>query len=186
MAGFDDGRFGFFPVFVGADIFAAVIFVAQGYLCIVVVEAECFEYGEDDVHDAQEFVFYLVGAAEDVCVVLREAAHACQSMELAALLVTVYGAEFGDAHGQVFIGAGLAGIDFAVVRAVHGFEHVFFAFVGRVYGLERVFAVFGVVARGDVELFAAYVGCDDLLVAVACLYFLEECFEAQSQVGAFG
>ena len=85
-------------------------------------------------------------------IVLREAAHAGQTVQLTALLVAIDGAELGQAQGQVFVGTRLPGIDGAVVRAVHRFEEILFTFFGSGDGLERVFAVFGIVAGGDVEV----------------------------------
>ena len=54
------------------------------------------------VHD---FVFDLVRSAEDVRVVLGEAADAKESVEHAGALVAVDGAEFAEPHRQVAIAA---------------------------------------------------------------------------------
>ena len=91
-------------------------------MCLVVVEVECLEDIEDDIHHFEELVFDLLGGAEDVCIVLRKSAYASQSMEFARLLVAVYGAEFGDTQGQFAIAAREGAEDFAVVGAVHGLE----------------------------------------------------------------
>ena len=91
------------PVFVAADVFFLVGGVAQRYLCLVVVKFQSLEDVEDDIHHLEELVFDLLGGAEDVGVVLREAAHAGQAVELAALLVAVYGAKLGQALGQVAV-----------------------------------------------------------------------------------
>ena len=180
FAGFDDGGFGFGPVFVGADVFGFVVGVAEGYLGFEFVEAEGFEYYLDDFHHFDEFIFDLVGATEDVGIVLGEGADAGEAVEFAALFVAIDGAEFGDAKGKVFVGVGLVFEDHAVVGAVHGFEEVLFAFFGGGDGAERVGAVVVPVAGGDVELFATDVRGHDLLVAVAFLDFGEEGLKAKA------
>jgi hypothetical protein len=57
--------------------------------------------------------------AEEVGVVLGEAADAGHAVELAGLLPAIDGAELGEAHGQVAVGVRLRGEDLDVVRAVH-------------------------------------------------------------------
>ena len=117
-------------------------------------------------------------------VVLCEAAHAGESVQLAALLVAEDGAELCDAQRQVFVGARLAGVDFAVVGAVHGLEHVFLVLFGRVDRLERIFPVVGIVARGNVEALAADAGRDDLLIVVGTQEAAQEFLQAQAQLRA--
>ena len=119
-------------------------------------------------------------------VVLREGAHAGQSVQLAGLFVAIDGTELGDAQGQVTIAAGLPGEDFAVVRAVHGFQHVLFVLLGGVDGLEGVLAVVGIVSAGDVEVLRADVRGDDLLVAETLLHLAQVVLQAQAQVGTLG
>ena len=46
----------------------------------------------------KEFILHLVGTAEYMGIVLREAPHTCQAMKLAALLVTAHCTEFGNAQ----------------------------------------------------------------------------------------
>ena len=149
-------------------------------------EIEGLEHVEHDVNHLHELLLHLVGAAEDVGIVLREAAHAGEAVQLARLLVAVHGAELGEAHGQVAVAAGLGFIDFAVVRAVHRLEEEFLAGVGRFDGLERVGAVLLVVAAGHVQLFGADVGRDDGLVAGLHLGLAQELLEALAQGRAFG
>ena len=185
FASLDNGVFGLFPVFFRTDILLAVHLVAQGNLCLKVFEVEGLEDNHDDVHHTQELVLYLVRTAEDVRVVLGKAAHTRQSVQLTALFVTVHGAELCEAQGQVLITAGLPSVNGAVVRAVHGLEHILLAFFGRVDRLERVFAILGIVSGSDVEVLRADVRRHHLLVAVALLDFLQEILEAQAERGAF-
>ncbi len=180
----DDRRLGLLPVLVRADVLLAVVGVAQRDLRRVVVELERLEDVEHDVDHALELLQQLVGAHEQVGVVLREASDARQTVQLARLLVAVYGAELGQTHRQLLVGAGLRAVDLAVVGAVHRLEQVLLALDGGVDGLERVLAVLGVVARGDVELLVADVGGDDLLVAVLLLHAAQELLQAVAQRGA--
>ena len=174
------------PVFVGADVFLLVGGVAERNLSLEVFKFKSLEDVEDDVHHLEELVFDLLGGAVDVGVVLREAAHSGQSVELAALLIAVDGAKFGQSQWQVAVAAGERTEYFAVVGAVHRFEQVFLTFLGGVDRLERIFAIFGIVARGDIEVLVADVGRDNLLVTVFFLNFAQELFEAVAQGGSFG
>ena len=60
--------------------------------------------------------------AEEVGVVLGEAADAGHAVEFAGLFPAVDGAELGEAHGEVAVGVRLRGEDLDVVRAVHRLE----------------------------------------------------------------
>ena len=186
LTSFNNGLLCFFPVFIAADVFFLVIGVAQRYLYLHFGKVECLENNVDDIHHFQKLVFHLIRAAEDVCIVLREGAYACKSVQFAALLVAIHGAEFGHAHRQVFVGAGFVFVYFAVMRAVHRFQQVFFPFFGGMNGLERVFAVFGVMSRSNVQQFVAYVRCHYLLIFVFALNFFQKIFESKSQCSTFG
>ena len=71
-----------------------------------------------------------------------------------------------------------------MVRAIHGLEKELFTLLRRVDRLERVLAVFGVVARGYVEVFAADVRRHNLLVAVFLLDLLEKLLKFESELCA--
>ncbi len=71
------------------------------------------------VHAAGNLVEQLVRRAEQVGVVLAEAADAGHAGQLARLLVAVDLAEFGDADGELAVAVGFGGVDADVVRAVH-------------------------------------------------------------------
>ena len=68
------------------------------------------------------------------------------------------------------------------MRTVHWLEEELFAFLRRVDRLERVLAIFGIVAGGDVEVFAADVRRHNLLVAVFLLDLLEELLKFESKL----
>ena len=142
----DDGLLCSFPVLFGADVLFAVHLVAEGNLSLIVLELQSLEDDEDDVHDAEEFLLYLVGTAEKVGVVLRKSAYTGQTMELTALFVAVDGSELCQTQGKVLVATGLPGVDSAVVGAVHGLEEVLFALFGSGDGTERVLSVLGVVS----------------------------------------
>ena len=186
LGGLDDGAFGLLPVFVRSDVFLLVVGITQRNLCRIVVELERFENIEHDVDHFFELFEQLVGAYEHVGVVLREAAHTGQAVQLARLLVAIHRAELRQAHRQLLVGAGLRAVDFAVMGAVHRLEQILFALDRGVDRLERVLAVFGVVAGGHVQFLIADVGRDDLLVAVLLLYAAQELFQAVAQGSAFG
>ncbi len=186
LTSLDDRSLGLLPVFVGTNIFLLIIGVAERNLCGVLSEVEGLEDVEDDVHNLLELLLDLVGTNEDVGVVLSKATNTSQTMELATLLVAVYGAELCVAQRQVAIGAGLGTVDFAVVRAVHRLEQILLALDWGVDGLEAVLAILSVVTRGDVEGLVADVGSDDGDVAVAFLNIAEELLETATQTCAIG
>ena len=186
LRGTDDRLLGLLPVFVRTDVLFAVRFVAQRDLGGVVVEFQRAEDVENDVDHLLELFEQLVGAHEHVGVVLREAAHARQAVQLARLLVAVDRAELRQTDRQILVRAGFDLVDLAVVGTVHRFEQVLLALDGGMDRLERILAVFGVVARRDVQLLVADMGRDDLLVAVLLLHRAQELFQPVAQRGALG
>ena len=77
--------------------------MTQRDLRFVIVEFECLEDDEDDVHHVEELLFHLVGAAEDVGIVLRKSAHTGQTVKFTALFVAIDRAKFCDAQGQILV-----------------------------------------------------------------------------------
>ena len=117
-----------------------------------------------EVEDPQDLGLDLLGRAEDVGVVLGEAAHAEQAVQGAAALVAVDGAELGPAQGQVAVGAHPGLVDLDVEGAVHRLDVV----VLPVDVHRRVHAVLveAEVARGLPEDLAADVrGVEDVVAA---------------------
>ena len=72
-----------------------VVGVPGGELDFELLEAEGFEDGFGEVDAGDDFVFDLLGGAEDVGVVLGKAADAEQAVHGAGALVAVDVAEFG-------------------------------------------------------------------------------------------
>ena len=117
-------------------------------------------------------------------VILRETANTRQAVQFAALFVTINGAELSQAQRQITVGTGKGFVYLAVVRAIHGLEKELFALLRCVDGLERVLAVFGVVARGYVEVFATDMRRHNLLVTVLLLDLLEKLLQFESELCA--
>ena len=90
-------------------------------------------------------------------VVLCEAAHAREAGQLAAFFVTVDRAELRQAQRQVAVGAHLALVDHAVMRAVHRLDQEFL--VVHFDGRELAVAVVRVVPGRAVQVQVADVGC---------------------------
>ena len=107
------------PVLVGAH----GVLRAGGQLDEV-LEAELGVDLVDQVHDVGDLVGDLVGAHEDVRVVLGEAAHAEQAVQRAAQLVAVHQTQLAHAQRQLAVGVGLAAIDQHAAGAVHGLHAV--------------------------------------------------------------
>src|SRR6185312_546327 len=105
-----------------AHIFVAVR-VAQTDTHAIFVHAEHAENDLDQLQAARHFLRNLLFGAEQMCVVLREAAHASHAAEFARLLEAIDGAELGEADRQIAIAVLLAGINAYMVRTVHRLQH---------------------------------------------------------------
>jgi hypothetical protein len=104
FSAFSSERVGQLPLLVGVPTeVLAVVRVPGGELDLEFVEAEGIQHFEREVEAADNFVFDLIGSAEDVGVVLGKAAHAQQAVHHPGALVTIDGAEFAQAHGQIAI-----------------------------------------------------------------------------------
>ena len=114
-------------------------------------EAEIRIDREDQVVDLQALGGELILGAEDMRVVLGEAAHAQQAVQRAGGLVAMHHAEFGQADRQVAIAFEPVLEDLHMAGAVHRLDRepalVFGLVAGRLRG-EHVLAVPAPVARG--------------------------------------
>ena len=100
-------------------------------------------------YDALDLVLDLVRGHEDVGVVLREAAHAHQTVQRAGQLVTVHQTQLAAAHGQVAVGPRLALVDQNAAGAVHGLDgEVHVVDHGGVHVLLVVIPVAGALPQG--------------------------------------
>ena len=179
----DDGLLGTLPVLFATDILIALDLVTKGDLSFEALEVQRLEDDEDDIHHLAELFLDLVGTAEEVGIVLREATHTRQTVELTALLVAIDRTELSQTLGQVTIGVRTKSLeDLTVVRAVHWLEHELFALLRRSDGAEGVRTVLRPVTRGDVELLRADMWGDDLLIAELLLDLLEEVLQTQAEL----
>ena len=133
------------PHFIRTDILFLVIGVAQTDLCLEIIKVKGTEDNLNNLHYADKLVLYLIRTAVNVSIVLCKAAYTGQSVQFTTLLVTVYGSELGQTQRQILVTAGTPCEDFAVVRTVHGLEHVFLALFGGMDRLEAVLAVMSIV-----------------------------------------
>jgi hypothetical protein len=78
----------------------------------------------DEVQTAHNLRLKLVAAAEDVGIILHEAAHAREASEGAAELVAVQDAKLCESKRHFAVGTALGAEHEAVARAVHGLEGV--------------------------------------------------------------
>ena len=90
----------------------------------VLVESERLHHGERKIDARLDLRFDLLRHAEDVRVILREAAHAQQAVQHARALVAIHGAQLGQAHRQLAIAAQARFVNQDVARAIHGLELV--------------------------------------------------------------
>ena len=151
-----------------------VLRIPGGKLGLEFVEAEIFQHFERELQAADDFVFDLIGSAEDVRVVLGKAAHAQQAVHHARALVAIDRAEFAQAHRQVAIGLQRIFVDQDVAGAIHGLEAIFG--VVELHGVEHVLRVVALVARGVEQLAARHVRRADQRVAAAQVLFAHPVF----------
>ena len=104
---------------------AHVLLRAGGQSDAVIGETEGFHQLEGQFQHAANFVLNLLRAAEDMGVVLGEAAHPHQAMQHAAALVAVNRAQLGETQGQFAVAAQGRAVDGDVERAVHWLQVVF-------------------------------------------------------------
>ena len=139
------------PILVATDIFLTVHLVTQGDLSLEVLEIHRLEYDRDDVHYVQEFLLYLIGAAEDMSIILRKATYTGQSVQLSTLLIPANRTELSETQRQVLIRTRRVFIDHTVMRTVHRFQEVFLTLLRCMDRLERILSVFSVVAGGNIQ-----------------------------------
>ena len=100
---FLDGFFRLVPIFLGADVLAWVLWVAEADLGDEVLEVECFEDVQHEVNDLADLFLHLVLGAENVGIILGESTNARQTVEFAALLVAVNRPKLRQTHRQIAI-----------------------------------------------------------------------------------
>ena len=139
---------------------------------------------DGELQAVDDFVFDLLRRAEDVGVVLGEAAHADQAVQHAGALVAVDRAQLAQPHRQVAVAALLVLVDQDVERAVHGLELVFG--VVQLHAREHVLRVETGVAGGLPEIDARHVRRVDQRVAALQVLVAHPVFELLADDAALG
>ena len=124
------------PLFFRAQEALPLVRVPGGKLGLVLVEAEGFQHGERELHAADDLVLDLFGGAENMGVVLGEAADAQQPVHHARTLVPIDRTEFAQPHRQVAVRLQRIFVDQDVARTVHGLQAIFG--VVQFHGVEHV------------------------------------------------
>src|ERR1039457_5915799 len=172
------------PILVGAGVGGAVFGIPGGELDFEFVEAEGLEHGRGEVDAGYDFIFNLTRHAEDVRIVLCEAANAQQPMHGAGALVAIDVAELGVARGQVAIALGRIFVDEDVAGTVHRLETIFG--IVQLHGRVHVAGIVAFVAA-DLPKFATHdVGGEDQVVAAAKTLFAHPVFHDLADDAALG
>ncbi len=172
------------PLIGASGVGLLVVRVPGGKLDLVLVESVDAQHFEREVDAADDFVFDLLGRAEDVGVVLGEAAHAQQAVHDAGALVAIDGAELAVARGQIAVGLERVLVDEDVERTVHGLHAVFR--VVQFHGGEHVLRVVAGVAGGLPEVGAGDVRREDERVAAAEILVAHPVFHLLADEAALG
>src|SRR6266853_5288222 len=163
------GVVGQVPLVFTAEETLFVFRIPGGKLGLELVEAEGLQHGKRKFEAADDFVFDLVGSAEDVSVILGKAADAQQAVHYSRTLVAIDGAEFAQAHRQIAIRLQRIFVDKNVAGTVHRLEAIFG--VVEFHGVEHVLRVVAFVARGKKQLAAGHVRrYDERIAAVQVLF----------------
>src|SRR5690348_14580405 len=93
-------------------------------LHFVAVESEILHHGKRKIHAGLDFTLDLIWPAEDMRVILREAADAQQSMKDSSALIAINRAEFGEAQRQFAVTAQVRLVNKNVPRAIHWLDLV--------------------------------------------------------------
>ena len=176
--------FGDLPLLGRAVVFAAQAVVPGGKLGFIFVETESGERIDGELKAVHDFVFDLLGCAEDVRVILREAAHAEQAVEHAGALIAVDRAQLAQAHRQIAVAVLLILINQDVEGAVHRLELVFG--VVQLHAREHVGGVKIGVAGGLPEIEARHVRRVHQRVAAPQILVAHPVFELLADDAALG
>ena len=90
----------------------------------MIFKAEQLVNAVDELRNAFDLVFDLIRGHEDVRIILGEAAHTHQAVQLAGFLMTVNDTKLTHAQRQVAVGTRLGSINQNAARAVHWFDCV--------------------------------------------------------------
>ena len=122
LQGPHEGHLRLVPHRVAPDVVLPVLRIAHRQGNLVVTEPERPQDAKGQVQAPQDLVLDLVGAADDVGIVLGKPPHPQKPVQHARPLEPVHRPELGVADGQVAVGAGTGLVDRDVERAVHRFQ----------------------------------------------------------------
>ena len=150
-----------FPILIASH----AVFGSGGQLHMI-REAETAVDLVDQAHYALDLVLDLLPGHENMRIVLGEAAHAHQAVQLAGLFMTVHQSQLADPKRQVTVGTGLGFVNQHAARAVHGLHRVILVVD---HGGVHVFPVMIPVSGGLPELPVQDDGSGDLLIALSVM-----------------
>ena len=147
-------------------------------------ETEGVKKLESQVQDPADFVYYLIGAAKDVGIVLGEAPNPHQTVQHATALVAVHRAQFAVSYRQLPVTTQRRLVDHDMKWAVHGLEEVFLLvhFQRAVHILPEKFQM----TAGLPQTAPSYVGGVDDVIAPAAVKFSPVIFDEGPHEAAFG
>src|SRR5215472_92849 len=175
---------GAMPVFGFSSVIFRMRGIPVGKFNFEFVEAEILHDREREIDAGFDFGFDLRRHAENMRVVLGEAAHAQQAMQHATAFVAIDSAKLGETNGQIPVAVQLGLVNQNVARAIHGLELVvgFFDFDGTEHA---VFVKAGV-AAGLPEVAAHNVRSVDEVVAALEEFVAEPVFDNFANQAALG
>ena len=109
------------PILIAAD----TVFRTSGKLYMI-RESELAVYFIDQPHNPLDLICYLFLRHKNMGIILSEAAHTHQSVQLAGFFMTVHKSQFSHAQGKIPVGSGLGFIYQHSARTVHGLHRKFF------------------------------------------------------------
>src|SRR5579859_174284 len=172
------------PVLLAADEALLIVGVPDAQLDLVFSEAKSLEDGHGEFHAAHDFALNLLRRAEDVGIILGEAAHPQQAVHHARPLISVHRAQLAVTLRQVAIGAHGIRIDEDVAGAVHGLHAIFR--VVELHGREHVLRVIAFMAAGLPQVHAEGVWRINERIAALEVLIAHPVFHFLADDAAFG
>ncbi len=177
------------PDLIAAYVLLFLLRITQRKRDPVVRQAVRLKNLQRQVNGTVELFLNLVRAQEDMGVVLRQTAHACQARERACLLIAVERRELGVAHWHLAIAVRLRLEERDVMRAVHRLQNI--SIVLRLllfahHDREHILAIVKPVLGRFIQAHAAQVRRPDMLVAVTFLRLAHIRFHLVAQRLAVG
>ena len=163
----------------------SLVRIAEAQPHAIIVQPQRLQHEAGHLDAAAELVGHLLLGAEDVGVVLGEAADARHAVQLARLLEAVHRAELGQPQRQVAVAPRLRLVDRHVVRAVHRPQQVAVAVLHLDRRKLRILVI-RIMARSLVQMHVADDRRVDRLVAAADQLAVEEVLQLVANHGPLG